>query len=63
MTPDLDLAAVGNCVVASLIDRRARHAWFCWPRFDGDPVFCSLLDGDSPDAFNNARVALPSRKA
>lgn len=23
-------------------------AWCCFPRFDGDPVFCSLLAGDSP---------------
>lgn len=41
----LDLAAIGNCAVAALIDRRARVVWGCFPRFDGDPVFCSLIDG------------------
>src|SRR5579862_5017440 len=44
----LDLAAIGNCAVASLIDRNARHLWFCFPRLDGDPVFCALVDGEEP---------------
>jgi GH15 family glucan-1,4-alpha-glucosidase len=41
----LDLAVIGNCSIAALIDRRARIVWGCFPRFDGDPVFCSLIDG------------------
>ena len=44
-TPNLDLAVVGNCQIASLIDRNATHVWTCWPRFDADPVFCDLLAG------------------
>lgn len=44
----LDLAVIGNCAIASLIDRHARHVWFCFPRIDADPVFCSLLDGEAP---------------
>jgi GH15 family glucan-1,4-alpha-glucosidase len=44
----LDLAAIGNCAVASLIDRDARHKWFCFPRLDGDPVFSALVDGHEP---------------
>ncbi|WP_029059527.1 glycoside hydrolase family 15 protein [Stappia stellulata] len=39
----LDLAIVGNCSFAGLIDRMARVVWCCLPRFDGDPVFHSLL--------------------
>lgn len=39
----LDLAVIGNCNVASLIDRRGSHVWTCLPRLDADPVFCSLL--------------------
>ncbi len=39
----LDLAAVGNCEVAALIDRLGRLVWMCLPRPDGDPVFCALL--------------------
>ncbi|NNG05725.1 MAG: glycoside hydrolase family 15 protein [Inquilinus sp.] len=42
--PDLNLAIIGNCTQAALIDRRSRIAWCCMPRLDGDPVFCSLLN-------------------
>jgi GH15 family glucan-1,4-alpha-glucosidase len=42
---NLDLALIGNCHIAALLDRRARISWACFPRFDGDPVFCSLLGG------------------
>ncbi len=41
----LDLAVIGNCEVAAMIDRLGRIVWSCVPRFDGDPVFCALLDG------------------
>jgi len=46
MTPtnSLNLAVVGNCNISALIDSRARVVWCCVPRFDGDPVFCSLLN-------------------
>jgi GH15 family glucan-1,4-alpha-glucosidase len=40
---NLDLAVVGNCAFAALIDNVARVVWCCLPRFDGDPVFHSLL--------------------
>jgi GH15 family glucan-1,4-alpha-glucosidase len=44
----LDLALVGNGSIGALIDARGGVAWCCFPRFDGDPVFCSLLAGDAP---------------
>ena len=44
----LDLALVGNGSIGALIDAQGIVAWCCFPRFDGDPVFCSLLAGDSP---------------
>jgi GH15 family glucan-1,4-alpha-glucosidase len=44
----LDLALVGNGTIGALIDARGAVAWCCFPRFDGDPVFCSLLAGDTP---------------
>jgi GH15 family glucan-1,4-alpha-glucosidase len=44
----LDLAAIGNCAVASLLTQTARHVWFCFPRLDGDPVFSALVNGDNP---------------
>ncbi len=39
----LDLALIGNCSVGALVDDRAEMVWACLPRFDGDPLFCSLL--------------------
>ena len=39
----LDLALIGNCSVGALIDARAEIVWASFPRFDGDPLFCSLL--------------------
>jgi len=42
-TMSLDLACIGNCAYSALIDKRAQIVWSCFPRFDGDPVFCSLL--------------------
>ena len=41
---DLELAVIGNSRVGALIDTRASIVWMCVPRFDGDPVFCALLD-------------------
>ena len=47
----LDLGLIGNCSYGALIDKQARVVWTCLPRFDSDPIFCSLLQaGDSPDA-------------
>ncbi len=40
----LDLAPVGNCAIASLVDRGGRHVWSCFPRLDGDPAFHALLN-------------------
>ena len=42
----LDLAMIGNCQTAALIDPQGRIVWSCYPGFDGDPVFCDLLGGD-----------------
>jgi GH15 family glucan-1,4-alpha-glucosidase len=39
----LDLALVGNGAIGALIDAQGTVVWCCFPRFDGDPVFGSLL--------------------
>ena len=39
----LDLALIGNGAIGVLLDSSADMVWGCFPRFDGDPVFCSLL--------------------
>ncbi|MDE2365025.1 MAG: glycoside hydrolase family 15 protein [Hyphomicrobiales bacterium] len=49
----LDLALIGNCRVAALIDSSARVVWWCFPRFDGDPVFCRLLSGSEEKGFTD----------
>ena len=39
----LDLGLIGNSSIGALIDPVGEIVWMCLPRFDGDPVFCSLL--------------------
>ena len=47
----LDLAIIGNCTYAGLLDSRGRLVWACMPRFDGNPVFCDLLRPVEPIGF------------
>ncbi len=48
---NLDLGLVGNCAVSALIDRRGTVVWSCFPRFDGDPVFCRRGDEGGERGF------------
>ena len=41
--PDLNLAVIGNCQIAALIDAAGAIVWACLPRLDADPVFSALL--------------------
>lgn len=43
MENSLDLGLIGNCRIGALINENSEIVWSCLPRFDGDPVFCSLL--------------------
>ena len=43
----LNLGVIGNCAFGALVDESARIVWCCLPRFDADPVFCSLIDDDA----------------
>jgi GH15 family glucan-1,4-alpha-glucosidase len=45
MEPSLELWPIGNCQASALVDRDGAVSWACIPRVDGDPVFCSLLNG------------------
>ncbi|MEG1114257.1 MAG: trehalase-like domain-containing protein, partial [Janthinobacterium sp.] len=40
----LNCGVVGNCAFSALIDQKGQVVWSCLPRFDGDPVFNTLLD-------------------
>jgi GH15 family glucan-1,4-alpha-glucosidase len=48
---NLDLALIGNSNVAALVDARARIVWWCFPRFDSNPIFSRLLAGDEEKGF------------
>lgn len=47
----LDLAFIGNGQTAALLEPASRVVWWCYPRFDGDPVFSRLLAGDEEKGF------------
>ncbi|MCG8548163.1 MAG: glycoside hydrolase family 15 protein, partial [Alphaproteobacteria bacterium] len=55
----LDLALIGNGSIGALVDRQARIVWACIPRFDGDPMFCSLLKnhGEPDTGFFDIELA------
>ena len=50
---NLDLAVVGNGRTLALVNPLARIVWWCFPRFDSDPVFCRLLAGDEEKGFTD----------
>ncbi len=43
---NLEYGLIGNGSVSALVDPNGTIVWSCLPRFDGDPVFCSLLQGE-----------------
>jgi GH15 family glucan-1,4-alpha-glucosidase len=47
----LDLAVIGNGHTAALLEPASRLVWWCYPRFDGDPIFSRLLAGDEEKGF------------
>jgi len=59
----LDLALIGNGTIGAFIDPHAEITWACFPRFDGDPMFCSLLKAGTgaPDDAGFFAIELPDR--
>jgi len=53
----LDLALIGNCRVAALVNGTGRIVWWCFPGFDSNPVFCRLLAGDEEKGFCDVVLA------
>src|SRR5690348_11641741 len=47
----LDLAVIGNCRTAALVDRMGGIVWRGFPRCDRDPLSCRLLSGDEEKGF------------
>jgi GH15 family glucan-1,4-alpha-glucosidase len=59
MISSLDLGLVGNCRIGALINNEGEIVWSCLPRFDGDPVFCSLLrEHDSGEGSGYCAIEL-----
>src|SRR5438552_13012621 len=53
MDHGLDLAVIGNGRTAALVDPSARFVWWCYPRFDSDPIFCRLVSGSDEKGFTD----------
>jgi GH15 family glucan-1,4-alpha-glucosidase len=51
MTANLNLAVVGNAILGALIDPQGQIVWCCFPRLDGDPIFCGLLAAEGEGIF------------
>lgn len=49
----LDMAVIGNGRTAALVNTQASIQWWCYPRFDGDPVFCRLVAGKEEKGFTD----------
>jgi GH15 family glucan-1,4-alpha-glucosidase len=58
-----NLALIGNGTIGALIDGVGRISWGCFPRFDGDPTFCSLLRSDrhGQQDFGHFTIELENR--
>ena len=46
-----DLGLIGDGTTAALVGRDGAVVWLCVPRFDSEPLFCSLLDARRGGAF------------
>jgi GH15 family glucan-1,4-alpha-glucosidase len=53
----LNLAVIGNCRIAALVNPTGRIVWWCFPRFDSDPVFSRLLADDEEKGFCDVLLA------
>lgn len=59
MRNSIDLGLIGNGAVGALIDEQAEIVWCCMPRFDGNPIFCSLLKEHTDyDGFGYCTIEL-----
>lgn len=55
----LDLALIGNGTLGALVNRETEITWACFPRFDGDPMFCTLLRAaERPEDFGFYKIEL-----
>ncbi len=50
---NLELGIIGNCAIAALVNPTGSIVWSCFPRLDGDPMFCALLS-QGPNSYDGA---------
>jgi GH15 family glucan-1,4-alpha-glucosidase len=60
---NLELALIGNCAVSALVNEYADIVWMCIPRFDGEPVFNSLLHESGADTAGQFSIELHDFKS
>ena len=53
----LELGLIGNGTISALVTPQGEITWACFPRFDGDPAFCSLL-GEREDHTGSGFYAI-----
>jgi len=53
---------ISDLRTAALIDERATLTWFCTPRFDGTPLFGSLVGGPACGRFSISASGTPSQR-
>jgi alpha,alpha-trehalase len=56
--PIEDHGLIGDCTTAALVGRDGSVRWMCLPRFDGDALFCGLLDRERGGHFSIAPVGV-----
>jgi GH15 family glucan-1,4-alpha-glucosidase len=49
----LDLAVIGNGRTAALVEPASKIVWWCFPNFDGDPIFSRLVSGQEEKGFTD----------
>jgi hypothetical protein len=54
-----DLGIIGNGQITALVRADGSLPWCCWPRPDGDPIFCGLLRREpSPESWGMFDITL-----
>jgi Glycosyl hydrolases family 15/Domain of unknown function (DUF5911) len=53
-----DVGVVGNGQITALVRADGEVPWCCWPRPDGDPIFCGLLTPSRADGWGVFTVSL-----